>query len=510
MCGANLLQPAQATNFSSTTCNKAGYADLQCSIGYHGNLCGVCDLGHGATDPFTCRKCMSRSTLLGLYVLAALMLLAFIKLLCHFTLVETIRLESARSFEQVNPGVQSPGKADRVTDLTKPLVLYFQYLLIIATLNIDWPASVSSPLKALELVFSSSSPQTFSVDCLFSHEAGLPLAIKKIIFYLLAPFVMLAALLVLDLVIHRLSLSSKKPLSAADQVISNAIVVIFFFLPSLARTSLSMFACVTIDQLGASSTDTGLTAVGKYWLLDPQQACFEGYHFRWALGLGFPLLILICIALPAAVYFITRRSGTNSLQKPGFSLHYGFLYRTYRPNRCCWEAVIALQTVSFVTVSVFGASLGSLNQTVLMSFMLVVLEALLVKFKPYAVEEAQLIMQYAVLCLLLTTLAALTFLPNGYVQGAATNHIYQLVMGALLAALNLAFVAYVVWQLWKLVPWSHIGAKAQSVAQQAMCILGIKGSKDLRLSGRLSIGRSGSLPPQESVASVAKDTAVVV
>eukprot|EP00878_Enallax_costatus_P010121 GHUV01010566.1.p1 GENE.GHUV01010566.1~~GHUV01010566.1.p1 ORF type:complete len:453 (+),score=58.75 GHUV01010566.1:1879-3237(+) len=332
-------------SFSKLKCGGTGYANLQCSQGYYGILCGMCTLGYGHVKPFTCRKCLSRGLIIGLYLAAAVVLFGFMKLLCHFTLAET-----AASATQ---GLQTPGSRMHVTHLLKPLVLYFQYLLIIATLSIDWPEPLSYPVRALALVFSSTSPETLSVDCLFS-AGGLPAAVKKVLFYLAAPLVMLVALLVVEgLILMFVRNKERVNASAVDRLASSAIVVLFFFLPSLARTTFSLFACVTVDKLGASSTDVGLAAVGRFWLLDLQQSCYEGYHLGWSLGLGVPLLLFICFALPGAIFGLAVKNTKQAVYHPSFARHYGFLFQTYKPSRCFWEGVIALQTVVMVAVSVY-------------------------------------------------------------------------------------------------------------------------------------------------------------
>jgi hypothetical protein len=79
---------------------------------------------------------MQPSALVAWYIIGALVLLAFIKVLCHFTLAENFQAQQDETKEPVSI-------------LLKCLVLYSQWLLLVASLNIDWPASIAYPFQML-------------------------------------------------------------------------------------------------------------------------------------------------------------------------------------------------------------------------------------------------------------------------------------------------------------------------------------------------------------------------
>jgi hypothetical protein len=100
------------------------------------------------------------------------------------------------------------------------------------------------------------------------------------------------------------SARSKALILLHGRLLATALVVLFFFLPSLTRTAFSLFACIHIDA--AAAEPYAAAAVGWFSVLDTDVACFSnGWHRVWALSLRLPLLLLVCIALPVFVVAFT-------------------------------------------------------------------------------------------------------------------------------------------------------------------------------------------------------------
>jgi hypothetical protein len=127
---------------------------------------------------------MSPSVIITLYVVSAVVMLAFIKLLLHFTLAD-------------NSAAQQ-GETQPPAELLRCLVLYGQCLLVVASLSIEWPASIAYPLRALAWVWSSSSPETLSADCILPAYSSVPMAVQLLVFYLAMPIAMLLLHLVIE------------------------------------------------------------------------------------------------------------------------------------------------------------------------------------------------------------------------------------------------------------------------------------------------------------------------
>jgi hypothetical protein len=183
-------------------------------------------------------------------------------------------------------------------------------------MNVEWPHVISAPFSAVAWLFASSSTAT-GLDCLLTQRSTLPLALQKVLLGLLMPIALLVILLCIDYIIvstrgrggWRLPVVAPHATRLHGGVlVRTVIVLVFFFLPSLLCTTYGMFACVHLDsapsaelQTRARETLFRFKAVGSFWLLDTDQLCFQGYHRGWAIGLGVPLLLLLCVAVPAGV-----------------------------------------------------------------------------------------------------------------------------------------------------------------------------------------------------------------
>lgn len=238
-------------------------------------------------------------------------------------------------------------------------VLVVQWLLMVASVNIEWPDVFVAPLSAVAWLFASSGTST-GLDCLLAARDGpVPVALQKVLLSLLTPTALLVILWCIDAGMIRLrkrnggllpTMSTESGNGAHGVFARTLIVLMFFFLPTLLRTAYGMFACVYLDsapsvELQSRETFYQFDAVGRFWQLDIDQQCLEGYHKGWALGLGIPLLLLLCGAVPFGMlsFLWVRR---ERLQEVYYLQHFGFLYSSYRPATYFWEGVVALQVGS--------------------------------------------------------------------------------------------------------------------------------------------------------------------
>ncbi|WIA37967.1 hypothetical protein OEZ86_001344 [Tetradesmus obliquus] len=249
-------QAVQACSLDAACRASSSYSSRQCSTAHTGHVCGACAKGFSASKPFHCRACMGAGAIIGMYVAGGFVLLAVIRMLCHFTLAENVAADEDDSKQHVSVFMRC-------------LVLYSQWMLLVASINIDWPASISYPMQVLGWLWAPSNPETLTIDCLLSERAGVPIAVQRVVFYISMPVVMLVALLLVEATVLRAARKRSAAATAArtsTRLGSNTIVVVFFFLPGVLRTVFGFFACVPLDVPVAAPYTAA--AVGSYWVYD--------------------------------------------------------------------------------------------------------------------------------------------------------------------------------------------------------------------------------------------------
>ena len=258
-----------------------------------------------------------------------------------------------------------------------------------------------------------------------------------------------------------------------------AMVVLFTFLPGLVRSALSLFMCLPLDDPAHVPYAYTGEANGTFWVSDLNQLCWSGYHRGWALGLGVPFTLMLCLVSPVAV-FLTMFLYRNRLRDPAFRRHFGFLYHNYRPAYCAWETVVVLQTLCIVSISVYGLKLGAYYQALLMNAALAFMLLLLTACKPHASWQLHRLYQAALGCLLLTSYAAMSFLSvaaitsgnNGVIiSGSSSSNsynqaayaVYKTIMGVIMLLANVTFTAYAIMVLLRSLQWRWLQAAVSNL-----------------------------------------------
>eukprot|EP00882_Tetradesmus_deserticola_P004107 GHRQ01004338.1.p1 GENE.GHRQ01004338.1~~GHRQ01004338.1.p1 ORF type:complete len:352 (+),score=83.00 GHRQ01004338.1:3-1058(+) len=239
-----------------------------------------------------------------------------------------------------------------------------------------------------------------------------------------------------------------------------SLVVMFFFWPMLNRTVLSLFACLRLDN--PVQPPLVANAPGLWWELDMIQQCLTGYHLKWAMAVGVPGVLLVCVVLPAALATFTWRNRTHA-DDSYFQLHYGFLVKSYRRDRAWYEAVVCFQTSAAVAISIFTAQTQIYYQALALTGAFALMGLLLAVLKPHATRAAGNVALQSMGCLTVTSYVALTMLPYGSAQPSLR---FVRTAGALLLILNLAFIVSIVWKLAWLVNWKQLVQRLLEMAQR--------------------------------------------
>ncbi|KAF6256060.1 hypothetical protein COO60DRAFT_147777 [Scenedesmus sp. NREL 46B-D3] len=78
---------------------------------------------------------------------------------------------------------------------------------------------------------------------------------------------------------------------------------------------------------------------GSFWAVDLNMQCWAGYHRVFAIGMGVPLLLIVCLGLLACILY-KALSYRHKLCNNHVIRHYGSLFRAYKSRFCWWESVV--------------------------------------------------------------------------------------------------------------------------------------------------------------------------
>ena len=419
---------------SRVACQYNASTGEACSLGYQGHMCGSCKKGWARLGAFNCVKCLEPAALVwAVFVLGGLLLVGLVCYTVHATWKDN----------------ESTDSTLRPSDALKVFIRHVQYLIIaVGNLRWNWGQALSSVWAAVGLLFSAATPELVALDCILpEHVMGAHRAIIGQLLYLLAPLMIFITVMVLFLLWCaikncRSNDGSKHSFKAVFQLLPvAAMVVLFFFHPWLVRIGLSMFACYDVDVANAPydpyPEHALATAEHGYWVLDMQQACYVGWHEKWAKGLGIPCTVVFAGVVPLAI-LLGLSWKRSKLYEPHFHQYFGFLYRNFAKSKYFWEAVVALQNVLLVTIAVFSSTVGVYYATLLLNAAFGVLIIIQLLFKPYAMKRLHSLQLMSFCCLFATTYAGLSFLS----VDRRAPPVYEQVIAVTMVAVNIAFMVW--------------------------------------------------------------------
>lgn len=109
-----------------------------------------------------------------------------------------------------------------------------------------------------------------------------------------------------------------------------------------------------------------------FWVRDMTQRCYGGTHARLYLPIGIACVLLLCAGPPLVTLLVLWRKRAR-LDEHHVMQTYGFMYRRYRNSWYFWESVVQVETLALVMVDVFGRTLSTFEQALVL---LAVLQAI--------------------------------------------------------------------------------------------------------------------------------------
>ena len=290
-------------------------------------------------------------------------------------------------------------------------------------------------------------------------SSKLPLALQRQLSYFVGAMVVALACVVLMNLLHvcnrvrkarqfQLSTATRRRQQAPQlyfwsRLCVTLLVTAFFAYPTLVRAALSFFACLRIDD--ASKQPYPEYAIRNhtagYWVSDIRHECFVGWHRPWALGVGLPAVLVLCVGVPVGllVFLWCSRKKTSD---EAFCEHYGFLFRNYTERKPWWEAVWAAQTVLLTAISVFHFTIQAYYALLLMAFVMLASAAAQVFARPYAQHLLHRLHLASTCCLSIIVLLSLGLFSDSVVIDSVALGRAHTAVGALIIAVVCSFVLW--------------------------------------------------------------------
>jgi hypothetical protein len=347
----------------------------------------------------------------------------------------------------------------RASDLIKVLVQFLQYLMILSGTIAPWPQFLKSLFAACASVFGAASGQVLSMDywlAYYVHAQQTPLSVQRLIVSLAAPVALLAGVVLLKLLRRLIStvcmrfrcarshfkLGRATRLSRQLPVV--VIVVLYFVYPMLLKAALGFFSCVRIED--ASQGPYAQYAVANhsagYWVHNTTQECFAGWREVWALSLGLPAVLLLCVGVPVGLLMLLSMNRAKAADAQ-FRERFGFLYRHYTDSKMWWEAVWASQTVLLTAVAVFQYYIKAYYTIVVLMIMFLGIAVLQSVARPWAEPWLHRLQPAGSACLLLTAYCTLTlFTVYGYEASSDALPVHHTIVAVVLIVLNGSYVLF--------------------------------------------------------------------
>lgn len=174
-----------------------------------------------------------------------------------------------------------------------------------------------------------------------------------------------------------------------------------------------------------------------FWAEDTSIKCYSSPHKYIVYFVGVPLMLFVCLGFPIILFVqLYRRRGR--LDSPVVILHYGYFFKSYRPQFPYWEVFVQVRKALLAVISVLSLTLTDDLEMYAASCILLVALTLQNYCRPY-VQAKLNNMESASL-----SISAFVCILEGMLQNPDRNKYLKHVLLVIIVALLFAFVGYMV------------------------------------------------------------------
>ena len=322
-----------------------------CSKGYTGNICGICEEGYSKLANGSCSPCPDPGVnflILGFLVVAALVV-------CSVLVYSTLR---------------SAYKPKSVLSIYfKIFTNYVQLVYLTTQFNLEWPDYVLDFFE-IQKNTATASEQIFSVDCYVEAESSGSYFTKLVVIALLP----LIVAIISGCFWGGVAYFKGKVSVLKNELVATMIILFFLIHPTVTRFMFSVFSCKEILE-------------GEFWLNESLDVrCWDGEHTFYALVVALPSIIVWVVGTPALIFAVMlkrRRYLTNFDNKTRF----GFVFNGYRLSEFYWEFVVMARKVVVISLAVFFSEISVEIQAILSLGVLAFFLVIQSKNKPFTFDH---------------------------------------------------------------------------------------------------------------------------
>ncbi|KAL4480060.1 hypothetical protein ABPG74_020576 [Tetrahymena malaccensis] len=235
----------------------------------------------------------------------------------------------------VSPNVQRTQTSQ--ASLTKILINYFQFLVIVNSLNIALPAYFTF----FNLTGGDTSQITiYQIDCLlFSKELTIPSYIIRLLWINIQPITLFVLIQ-----FFRLIFKINDSFSQKQSFYPNLINIYLFFQPSIVKVISQSLSC---QEIGLQS----------YISSDLNYLCLDSQHIKYIQICVIPLALIWIVFIPLFL-FLRMRKYKQQQESIKILFKYGYLYQEYVNDKYYWDlARLIIRSIGIIVINIFNFQL---------------------------------------------------------------------------------------------------------------------------------------------------------
>ena len=134
--------------------------------------------------------------------------------------------------------------------------------------------------------------------------------------------------------------------NAPKKFVLSVVVVLYLLHPGITFTSFGLFNCRELDE-------------GEFYLVkDLQVRCWKSQHYKYAFGLGVPMLLFWVVGIPV-LGFLVLYQNKHKLDNPAVLMRFRVLYQGLKHEVYYWEFVNVGRKTALIVINVFVSQVNA-------------------------------------------------------------------------------------------------------------------------------------------------------